>query len=571
LGEIIQGTFRLGIGVFLVLGMLVGIVGAAVCDGPPNYVGFNFAPGSGATGDAPFLLKVQGVAEPSLGGDPVSTWYWDFGDGSGPIQGSGTAYQNPSHLYLNAGTYTVTYRAATLCNIWTTDRTYPITVNPATTGITINPVTGVNYGDIIPLSGTDTSGGTTVHLQMEGPSIPMGTKIADVPIQGSVWTYAWDTSTLPGAGTYTVWAFTQQYWQSDSTSINLMAVVTPIYGKISVSSSPSGATAYLDGTSKGTTPLTITSVTPGTHTLDLTLAGYQDYSATISVTAGQIATLSATLTPILTSGGLSITSTPSGATILGGNGVKTGVTPMGVELLPGSHVLKLQKAGYAEYTGTFTVVAGKMAPVTVQLVALPQTTTSTVTTFAQPTTATGGGTLTIQSIPTNAAIRLDGVDQGMTPKSIPNLKAGAHTVIVSYPGYHDWTGTVTVVAGATMPITITLIAKSGTPFGTPPATVSPSGTGSLIVQSVPEGANVYLNGERVGVTPVTLSNVTPGIHRILLTYSGYSDYQETVQVSVGAQSVVTAQMTGQQASPGFEGIVALIAVGAILILWHSRR
>jgi PEGA domain. len=82
---------------------------------------------------------------------------------------------------------------------------------------------------------------------------------------------------------------------------------------------------------------------------------------------------------------------------------------------------------------------------------------------------------------------------------------------------------------------------------------------------------VYLNGERVGVTPVTLSNVTPGIHRILLTYSGYSDYQETVQVSVGAQSVVTAQMTGQQASPGFEGIVALIAVGAILILWHSRR
>jgi PKD repeat protein len=557
--------------VLLVIEMMVTTVGAAVCDGPPSYVGANYASGTNS-GNAPFFLSLEGVAYPSLGGDPVTTWYWDFGDGTSNsiIQGSGAAYQNPSHVYFNAGTYTVTFRAATSCGIWSADVTFPVTVFPATTGITINPVSNAYYGDTIQLSGTDTSGGTTVHLQMEGPSTSMGTKIADVPVQGSAWIYTWDTSTLPSPGTYTVWAFTQPYWQSDSTSINLMGVVTPIYGKISLSSSPAGATAYLDGASKGTTPLTIPSVTPGTHTVDLTLTGYQDYQTTVTVVAGQIATLSATLTPIPTTGGLSITSTPSGATILV-DGVKTGVTPMGVELLPGSHVVKLQKAGYAEYTGTFTVVAGKMAPVTVQLVALPQTTTMIVTTTAQQTTATGAGTLTIQSIPTNAAIRLDGIDQGTTPKSVPNLKAGAHTVTLSYPGYNDWTGTVTIVTGATMPITITLIAKSGTSSGTLPATIAPSGTGTLAIRSAPDGANVYLDGERLGVTPLILSTVTPGTHRVLLTHSGYADYEETVQVSIGAESEVAAEMTAAQASPGFEGICAVIAVGAILILWRSRR
>lgn len=550
--------------VLLVMGMLVATVGAAVCDGPPSYVGFNFVPGSGPTGNAPYLISLEGVAYPSPGGDPVTTWYWDFGDGTGVVQGSGIFFQNPSHPYLNAGIYTITYRAATSCNIWSADKTYTITVNPPT--ITINPVTSAYYGDILLLSGTDTSGGTIVRLQMEGPSTPPGTPIADVPVQGGTWSYSWDTSTLPAAGTYTIWAFDQAFHFANTT-INLIGIVTPIYGKISVTSSPSGAVLYLDGLSKGTTPITVTSVTPGTHTVDLTLTSYQDYHTTVTVTAGQIATLTATLTPIPTTGGLSITSTPSGATILV-DGIKTGVTPMGVELLPGSHVVKLQKAGYVEYTGTFVVVAGKMSPVTVQLVALQQTTT---TPTVHQTTATGGGTLTIQSIPTNATIRLDGVSQGTTPKSISNLKAGPHTVILSYAGYNDWTGTVTILEGATMPITITLVAAALTPSSSPSFPMFPSGSGTLTIRSSPEGATVYLDGERLGVTPLTLPNVTPGVHRILLTYSGYSDYQETVQVSAGAESMVAAQLTGGQASPGFEGVFALVAIGVILILWRLRR
>jgi len=547
--------------VIIVCGLLLSIPSAMAltCDGPPNYVGFNFASGSGPTGNAPYLLSLQGVAEPSPGGDPVTTWYWDFGDGTGVLQGSGTVYQNPKHVYMNAGAYTITYRAATSCNLWTADKTYPITVNPPTGGITINPVSNVHYGDTLLLSGTDSSGGTIVHLQTVGPSTPSGTKVADVPVQGGTWSYSWDTSTLPEAGTYTVYAFTQQFWQSESTSINLMGIVTPMFGKISVISVPSGSAVSLDGASQGITPVTLTSVSPGSHTVDLTLAGYKDYQTTVTVTAGQTAPLSVTLTPQPTTGGLTITSTPSGATIIV-DGAQKGITPMGIELLLGSHALKLQKAGYVDYTATVVVVAGKVSPIMVQLVPLQQT------------TATLGGSLNIISIPENAAIGLDGIAQGTTPKSIQNVKAGSHTITLSYPGYNEWTGTVTVVAGGTMPITITLIAqKVMTLPGSPGTTILPSGTGSLIIQSTPTGANVYLDGEGRGMTPLTLSNVTPGTHRLLLTYSGYSDYKETVQLSAGAQHTVTAHMVAGQASPGFEATIALTAFFAVLVLWRSRR
>jgi hypothetical protein len=73
------------------------------------------------------------------------------------------------------------------------------------------------------------------------------------------------------------------------------------------------------------------------------------------------------------------------------------------------------------------------------------------------------------------------------------------------------------------------------------------------------------------VTPLTHSNVTFGVHSILLTYSGYSDCQETVQAAVGAESMIAAQMTGGQVSPRFEGVFAPIVFGAILILWRLRR
>ena len=69
-------------------------------------------------------------------------------------------------------------------------------------------------------------------------------------------------------------------------------------GTINIASSPSGAAIELDGASTSyTTNVTIPDVSPGTHTIKLTLDGYQDWSTNLSVTAGGISEVHATLTP----------------------------------------------------------------------------------------------------------------------------------------------------------------------------------------------------------------------------------------------------------------------------------
>ena len=75
-------------------------------------------------------------------------------------------------------------------------------------------------------------------------------------------------------------------------------------GSISVLSTPSGATVHLDGTgnpSLGVTPMTITGVPIGVHTVTLKLAMYQDYTATgINVTDGGTIEVSHTMVLVAT-------------------------------------------------------------------------------------------------------------------------------------------------------------------------------------------------------------------------------------------------------------------------------
>jgi len=80
-------------------------------------------------------------------------------------------------------------------------------------------------------------------------------------------------------------------------------------GSILVTSSPTGALVYLDGSYTGqSTDCTLSNVSSGTHTVSLVREGYEDEQRSVSVTAGQTATVSVTLTrpsitlPDLTSG-----------------------------------------------------------------------------------------------------------------------------------------------------------------------------------------------------------------------------------------------------------------------------
>jgi Zn-dependent protease len=69
-------------------------------------------------------------------------------------------------------------------------------------------------------------------------------------------------------------------------------------GILYLGSAPSGASVYIDGSPKGTTPLTLSPIAPGIHTVTLKKAGYADYSTKVSITAGLVSKMAANLVPV---------------------------------------------------------------------------------------------------------------------------------------------------------------------------------------------------------------------------------------------------------------------------------
>ncbi len=78
-------------------------------------------------------------------------------------------------------------------------------------------------------------------------------------------------------------------------------IITPqATGVLIFESVPTNASVYVDGTLKGTTPLTLRTITTGSHEVSFRLAGYQNYTTKVTVTAGTVATVSGTLSPVIT-------------------------------------------------------------------------------------------------------------------------------------------------------------------------------------------------------------------------------------------------------------------------------
>ena len=59
---------------------------------------------------------------------------------------------------------------------------------------------------------------------------------------------------------------------------------TPIVGSLNVTTTPAGATVFIDGQNVGTTPLTCSDMLIGQHTVRVTMSGYNEYYQTITIT-----------------------------------------------------------------------------------------------------------------------------------------------------------------------------------------------------------------------------------------------------------------------------------------------
>jgi hypothetical protein len=98
--------------------------------------------------------------------------------------------------------------------------------------------------------------------------------------------------------------------------------------------------------------------------------------------------------------------------------------------------------------------------------------------------------------------------------------------------------------------------------GTWTAADSPA-AGSLLVESEPRGASVFVDGRLAGETPLTLPAIAAGVHRVRLVRPGFLENSRLVTVKPGARASVRTQLTA--AAPPLK-IVVLEGEGAVNII-----
>ena len=279
-------------------------------------------------------------------------------------------------------------------------------------------------GDVVPLSGYS-YGGPYVYLFLTGPNLPPdGVALHNINLLASQgqftrvdvdsdghWQYKWATSDIGGkldAGTYTIWVVDgpndrSQLAYADYSTISVELSVPYISagingqtgqasqpGTMDITSTPDEAMVTVNNVFRGTTPLTLSGLAPGTYNLSLSKSGYSILSTPVTVESGSISEVTATLA--LQTGSIAVNTTPEGAAVTL-DGAPAGTSPVTLRnLTPGNHALTLSVPGFPLRNMTVQVVGDQTSIADVAFVS-PTTIPTPAPPAPAPATTRASGTV----------------------------------------------------------------------------------------------------------------------------------------------------------------------------------
>jgi hypothetical protein len=157
--------------------------------------------------------------------------------------------------------------------------------------------------------------------------------------------------------------------------------------------------------------------------------------------------------------------------------------------------------------------------------------------------------LTIETVPSGLEVSIDGANRGRTPLMLTLPPRDYEAVVGS--GNDRRIVKATLAAGAAMVQRLELSAS-------PVATAATHGT--LRVETIPSALAIKVDGTERGVSPLTLQNVTPGQHDVVLA-SGRESLRRTVTVRGGETLSLLLTGVGQPSvSAGWVSVEAPVAL-----------
>ena len=148
--------------------------------------------------------------------------------------------------------------------------------------------------------------------------------------------------------------------------------------------------------------------------------------------------------------------------------------------------------------------------------------------------STGTGALLVRTTPAGAVLFLDGEKRGVTPITLPDIPVGGHALRFSSPGYQELTTQAVVTERTITEVSIPLTSVNG----------------SLSINTTPPGAEIYIDGNRAGVSPVLLSDLVHGGHILEARKAGFNTTGQEVRVIGGQMLVVQVPLVAETPSPG---------------------
>ena len=179
-------------------------------------------------------------------------------------------------------------------------------------------------------------------------------------------------------------------------------------------------------------------------------------------------------------------------------------------MLPyGTHTYKVEAGGYISKSGSFTVSSGDMTPISVSLLSAMASVSITC-----PTPA--------------VSLYVDKKAVGNSPWS-GSLKEGMHLLEARKSGYRSQQKTIQLAQQQKLDVTFgELVAIQG----------------NLSVNYKPFGADVYVDGKKLGQSPRVFNGLLVGNHQVEVRKDGYATDRKSVSISEGQ----TASITGTLAS-----------------------
>lgn len=218
-------------------------------------------------------------------------------------------------------------------------------------------------------------------------------------------------------------------------------------GTVSVTSNPTHASIYVDGTYYGQAPMTVT-LYPGSHAFRLTLPGYSDFPITLYVNANTNQKLNADMSTAIY-GTVAITSMPGASVFMDSNAqgpIPSSGTLTLYNIPSGNHLFKITASGYNEWMNTVYIRPNAVNPISAPLTPINPNPT--------PVPATGG--FDIVSTPTGAEVYIDNLFKGYTPATLDGITPGDHQVLLKYTNYIDYSTIASVTAGQETPLAISM-------------------------------------------------------------------------------------------------------------------